>query len=298
MNFKLIDRENINTEKWDNLVKSNVSHAVYNLSDYLDSVSENWCILTNENYTGGIALPYKIKLGVKFCYTPFFVSFLEWMGTEPSNWDECLDLIYREFKSFHLFIRQGFDAKKLNVYQLIPETNTPQYNTQANRMLKRFEKSGMTISFTKSSEKILKIIQTELPKKVRSLNDQSLKKLDFLINKLDQIELAHFIIVTDKEKVVGGLILVQFNKTILYLKGAFYPEAKKEGAMYASMHFAIQYSQRNNLIFDFGGSQVSGVRRFNLNLGGIDNYYHTLEWDNSPCWFRWAKKINKLIHSN
>ncbi len=295
MNFRIIDRRQINTEWWDNLVKSNVSHTVYNLSSYLDSVSENWCILTNKNHTGGIALPYKIKLGIKFCYTPFFVSFLEWMGTEPSNWNECLELIHREFKSFHLFVKQGFNTEKINIYQTIPADKIPQINSQAIRMLKKFEQSGMSISFTKSPEQIIDIIQTELPRKVRSLNTNSLKRLAHLVDQFNQLELAHFVTVKNNEKVVGGLILIQFNETILYLKGAFYPEAKKKGAMYASMQYSIDFAQANNLNFDFGGSQVEGVRRFNLNLGGTDLYYNTLTWDNSPVWFRLAKKINTFI---
>jgi len=298
LNFKLINREQINTRQWDDLVKSNSFYAVYNLSEYLDSVSENWCVLCDENYTGGIALPYKVKLGVKFCYTPFFVSFLEWIGATPPDWKQSIDLIHREFKFFHLFIKHGFDTNKRNVYQLIPANKPPQHNTQANRMLKKFEKSGMTISFTNSPERILRIIQTELPKKVRSLDTQSLKRLDNLVNKLHQMGLVHTVVVTNNENIVGGLILIQLNENVLYLKGAFYSEAKKEVAMYASMQVAIQFAQRHNLLFDFGGSQVDGVRRFNLNLGGTDHYYQTLEWDNSPLWFRWAKKINKLMHSS
>ena len=100
--------------------------------------------------------------------------------------------------------------------------------------------------------------------------------------------------VVSDHKIVGGILLVTFNESLLYLKGTALPDTKQKGGMYLVMHEAIQKAAVANCKFDFGGSNVSGVQRFNLNLGGKDNIYYRLKWNNSPWWFKLAKKINGL----
>ncbi len=296
MKFNLIQRKEIDLTKWDRLVESDSKNAIYNLSCYLDCVADNWCILINEQYSGGIAIPYKIKMGIKFCYSPFFISYLDWVGTMPNEWDECLKMLQKEFVQFHLFIRRGFETEKMNLYQTIAIDQISKYSSQATRMINKFNQTEMSLGFTEDPSEILKIIQQVLPKKVNSLSASSFQKLGKLVHQLTTHNLFKFIEVKDKNNIVGGLILSQFNGTIVYLKGAFYSEYKKKGAMYASMHYAIQYAQKEGCLFDFGGSQIDGVRRFNMNLGGIDQLYHTLEWDRAPLWFKLIKKIKNLKH--
>ena len=92
-------------------------------------------------------------------------------------------------------------------------------------------------------------------------------------------------------------MLIDFNQTVLYLKGAFTDEAKKNGAMYAAMNSAIQQAKLAGKNFDFGGSRVEGVRHFNLQLGGMDRVYYYHQWDNSPFWYRWVKQLRKALRN-
>ncbi len=94
---------------------------------------------------------------------------------------------------------------------------------------------------------------------------------------------------------VGGVILIHFNGRTLYLKGAFTKDAKHNGAMYAVMHSAILSTVNRNERFDFGGSNAEGVRRFNVNLGGKDEFYSCMEWDRLPRWFKLAQKTIRWI---
>ena len=81
-----------------------------------------------------------------------------------------------------------------------------------------------------------------------------------------------------------------------YIKGGARTDAKEEGAMYAMMQEAIQYALENQCVLDFGGSNVSGVQRFNKSFGAKDIFYHSLHWDTTPKWFRWIKAIKKGLN--
>ena len=56
----------------------------------------------------------------------------------------------------------------------------------------------------------------------------------------------------------------------------------------------VAYVKEKGLLFDFGGSRVEGVRRFNVNLGGKDSFYSSIEWNNAPFWFNWLKKMQGI----
>ena len=122
------------------------------------------------------------------------------------------------------------------------------------------------------------------------MNDKSLTSLEALVKSLKKDQLLKVVAVRKENTIVGGLFLVEFNHSLLYLKGAFTPDSKKEGAMYGVMQYAIELAKAQNKRFDFGGSRVEGVRRFNVNLGGKDVTYHSFEWDNSPLWFKILKR--------
>jgi len=289
---KFIKRENIDIEKWDALVKSSPENAVFSLSAYLDAVAENWCIYSNDNYSKGIAVPFTVRLGNRICYTPIFLRYLEWFGEEGKEYLQFLNFVKEEFKQGNICLKNKVDehfSKEL-IYQRIEPENTGKYNTLAKRMISKFDHSELKIIEVDNQEEILKIIREELPKKVSSINDLSLNALENLIVNLKTIGFVKMIGVNDKGSCMGGLFLVEFNDSVLYLKGGFTENVKKLGAMYAIMDKSIRETLGQGKTFDFGGSRVEGVRRFNVNLGGIDSIYYSYEWDNAPKWFKLLKK--------
>lgn len=292
--MKIIQRENIDLEKWDALVKSCSGSSVFSLSCYLDAVSENWCVYVDDKYSKGIAFPFSVRLGVKTCYTPLFVRYLEWFGENPIDSNTLVRVMKKEFPlgNFNCKNIQTDTSAKL-IFQSIDKNREPVFGSQAKRMFSKFEKSEMSIELVADEKEVLEHIYAELPQKVASLNSTSLSKLEKLISTLKHHELLKTMVVKDNEKIIGGLFLVDFNDTLLYLKGAFTPESKKEGGMYSAMKVAITLAKQQRLNFDFGGSRVEGVRRFNVNLGGEDQEYSSFEWNEAPQWFKLIKKAKQ-----
>ena len=90
---------------------------------------------------------------------------------------------------------------------------------------------------------------------------------------------------------MGGVWTLETDSTVLYLKGTTTEEAKKSGGMYKLMLTAIEDAGSKGKVFDFGGSNVESVRRFNLNFGAEDVVYSQLSWNNAPFWWRIVKTI-------
>ncbi len=301
--MKLVERPHIDCEKWDELVKSNSANAVFSLSYYLDAVAEHWCVLVNDTYTAGIALPYTIRLGIKCCYTPIFVRYVTFLGFEKITRKAIIESIQEHFPVGQLCVSHStiFPASAASafVYQVIAPSSPISLNTQAKRMLSTYSKAGFTLIETGDENHLFDIISRELPQKIASINSASLRLLKQLVVALKQHDLLHVMMAENGNNIPeGGVFLVRFNDSMLYLKGAFSAEAKKKGAMYGLMHQSIQSAKTDGIYFDFGGSRVEGVRRFNTNLGGEDCTYSLLEWNKAPWWFKqlkkWKKKTERL----
>ncbi len=293
--MRFIQREHIDCAKWDALVKSDSTVSVFSLSTYLDAVAENWCVFTDEQYTKGIALPFTKRLGVKTCYTAVFLRYVEWIGEQTIQFDKLISILQAEFPAGQLCIKQdalGYSREEF-VFQHLPFSIERTINSQAKRMLSKAEKKQYQLVEVDSTQDIQDIITEELPKKIASINDTSLSTLEKLTRQLKNENRLRIIAIRDQTITIGGLYLVDFNDTILYLKGAFTKDAKNAGAMYFAMNEAIKQAQAAGKKFDFGGSKVEGVRRFNVNLGGHDQVYFSYEWNNAPFWFKLMKKARQ-----
>jgi hypothetical protein len=293
--LRFIQREHIDCAKWDALVKSDSTVSVFSLSTYLDAIAENWCVFTDEGYTKGIALPFTHRLGVKTCYTAVFLRYVEWIGEQTVKFDKLISILQAEFPAGQLCIKQtilGYPSEEF-VFQHISTLTERTINSQAKRMLSKAEKKQFQLEEVDSNQDIQAIIKEELPQKIASINDVSLSALEKLTSQLKNEKRLRIVAIKDQTIIVGGLYLVDFNDTVLYLKGAFTKEAKDAGAMYFAMDEAIKEAQAAGKKFDFGGSRVEGVRRFNVNLGGHDQVYFSYEWNNAPFWFKLLKKARK-----
>ena len=92
---------------------------------------------------------------------------------------------------------------------------------------------------------------------------------------------------------VGGIVCLENKEQVFYLKGAVDAESKKNGGMYLAINSAICEALEKEKAFDFGGSKVDGVKRFNFNLGGSDSVYYNYSNSNYPWWYKALKRILK-----
>ena len=295
--MKFISRENIDCQKWDDLVSKTPGASIFSLSSYLDEIAENWMVYVDENYTKGIAVPYAVRLGIKTCYTPIFITKLEWLGDNQGELAQFGGELKTYFPLGNFCLNQSLEDVHSEefVEQLIPSNSILSLGSQAKRMINKSDKLVHRIERSSDRSAIFSLIRSELLPKISSLTEGSIHRMEKAIEKMSEQGHLQIVSVFHGDKFVGGLFLIDFNQAVLYLKGAFTDDAKKNGAMYAAMHHAIQKAQSEGKSFDFGGSRVEGVRHFNLQLGGLDHTYYCHQWDNSPVWYRWAKQLRKAL---
>jgi hypothetical protein len=294
---ELINRKDVNLNKWNALVQSDVHATIFNYSHYIDSLAENWYLYTDEVYSFGIIIPSKTKLNQKIVYTPFFYRYSDLVGN-AANFDE---------KEFIYCIKSNFDSTNLSLSFQLNEIEGKKRTFQiieneklkslAKRQLKKI--SNYSIELAINNEifpQVTTLIFDELSQKI-PLYQQSENKALFLRLIKDLKDNNQLVVLSAhvNGKLVGGVIGMNDSKRLTYLKGACTSELKDEGLMYLLINKLISHSQEHQLLFDFGGSSNENVRFFNTRFNGIDQSYYVYCWENGPFWFKTLKNLKKWI---
>ncbi|WP_343636750.1 GNAT family N-acetyltransferase [Fluviicola sp.] len=283
MQFVSADSPEIKRQ-WDELVSLHRA-SVFSESIYLDATSEYWSVLFSDDRKSGMACPYVVKGGMKVLVTPFFNRYMEWIG-DPVSEEVLIAALKREFPVADLQLGNGFSGNQRIFQQLEP--GKIKLNQQAKRSVNKA--SGFTVTQEENIPAMMKLLQDELQNRIHGINGQTLPILEKLVNRYSHKRLVQFNLLHEK-KWLGGIWILETDSTVLYLKGTTVEEAKKSGGMYKLMLHAIEYAASKDKKFDFGGSNVESVRRFNLNFGAQDIVYSHVSWNNAPFWWRTVKKI-------
>ena len=281
MKLKLIERNELNVDRWNELAMATPNVSFFSFAWYLDEVAEHWCVFVDENYSSGIAIPYTIRFGKRIAYTPIFVSYLELLGREGINPNELKNLLISHFSIIELSLksRSLSDDAEEYVTQMLPVDLEQKLNSQAKRMLKKATANELEIRVSDKFDTIYGWVETELKGKFTGMTEESLPRLNQLfIQGKKQEQLISFE-VWENGACQGGIVCLEKSDQLFYLKGVCSDSTKKMGGMYLALQAGIEHARERQLLFDFGGSRVEGVRSFNRNLGGIDQFYYFYQMD-------------------
>jgi hypothetical protein len=283
MQFVKADSKTVK-QHWDELVSLH-NASVFSESSYLDATAEDWCILYTDDLKAGMACPFSIKAGVKVLVTPFFNRYMEWIGESVSE-NEIIQALKTEFPVANLQVGNGFRLNQ-QIYQKL-EVGKLKLNQQAKRSLNKSKE--FTIEQKVNIDPMIDLLNQELAHKIQGINPDTLSVLKKLVKSYEHSKLKQFNLWKNGEW-LGGIWVLETDSTLLYLKGTTTEDAKKSGGMYLLIQSGIDYAHSNQKIFDFGGSNVASVRRFNLNFGAEDVVYSQLTWNNAPFWWKTIKMM-------
>lgn len=297
MKLNLLERSELNVEQWNALVNGTADVSFFSYAWYLDEVAENWCVFVDENYTIGIAIPYTLRFGKRIAYTPIFLSYLEVLGTESIISDEFENQLLSHFAIVEISVKTSIFEPFTEefVTQILPVEMEQKLTSQAKRMLKKAKSKELEMKVSHNFEEVYRWVEQELKGKFTGMTEASLPRLkELFVQAKKRNQLITFEVWCEGQ-CEGGIVCLLKSDQLFYLKGVCSELTKKNGGMYLALQSAIDYAKEHQLLFDFGGSRVEGVRAFNKNLGGVDFFYYFYRIDKSPFWFKWLRNINARI---
>ena len=266
-------------------------------SCYFNVVCDSFVALVLNDYQGVLLVPYK-KIGPwKWALTPLFYRYSQWLG----SWSEfeksrALELLVKHFQFGDLNLGKTDALEQAKFHQELDAKcyAIEQCNTQARRMIRKAEGQGIQFTAELKIDSFVHFLSIELSAKVDGMNSEALSRLKALLHELNSAHKLHFEGAILGGELVGGILIVEVAGRHLYLKGTATRDAKRVGVYYLLMHRAIMRAREAQVIFDFGGSGVDGVARFNRNFGAHDVTYSHFTWGKQPYLYKFLKRLRNL----
>ena len=270
-------------------MSTNYENGLFQLSWYLDAVSPGWNALISDNYNQTFPLTEIKKGGAVQMFQPIFTREFEFNG----SFNELFEYLKTNYKfiQFRSSKKNQNTSSILREHQLLHlnENTKANYSTNAKRLIK---KSNQLVEYKTLFDlnPFIDIVNKTLVDKIAEFTPENIEKLKRLMTNAIQNKMGECIGVFQNDKLVGAGFFFHYKNRITYLKGAAFDEAKKNGAMFGLINFAIEKYSKDYTVFDFGGSDIKNVAQFYKKFGALSQQYYNYEINQLPFYYKWAKK--------
>ena len=302
--IKLVDHNEIDKIRWDNLVELSPYSFPWWRSWYLDVVSPGWKAIIVGDYDFVLPLPVRKKGLINYVYPPDFTQQIGVFGSEIASSEMVTQIIdkaaetfkYLEFNLNHqnkidflsgtLRKRKNFELSLNASFESLFEN----YHSNTKRNIRKSEKENLSIRTKISSQQI---IQTFIENKGKQLNKK--RGLDYaLLEELIEIGLKKGVVeikeVYQNENFLGGAIFLNEQERKVFLFSALTAEGRKKRVMFYLLNWVIKKNAKSNVILDFEGSDDKNLGDSYHRFGAVERLYLQLKINRLPKLIKWLKK--------
>ncbi len=294
--IRRVDSKDVDRQKFSALQARHASD-VFCQSSYFEPLCPQWCLLVLNDYEGALVVPYN-KFGPwSWVVSPLFYRTSAWLGTwAAADKMDAIELLKRHFSFGSLLLSDAPSDTEAKIYQVLDASSFSinECNTLAKRMIRKAEQQPIQYTSELDAKRFTEFLWGELGAKVDDMDSKAKTLFYGLITSLSDAGLLRFEGAVVGGVLVGGILVVESPKRHLYLKGTATREAKQLGVYYALMNRAIMRAKESQCKFDFGGSSIQGVAKFNRNFGAQDEQYERLTWGKEPFALRMIKQVRKI----
>jgi len=277
----------IEQDKWDKCIHNSSNGLMYAQYDYLDNICDNWHGIVVGDYEAIMTLPWRKKYGFRYYYTPPFIQQLGMMGnTEAVDYDRLTRMIRRFAWYGDLYLnfsnhRLALAVKATNKTNFIINLHNGYAAIQAaysDDLKQTLQKSHPGFLLTKQDDYLSAIesYQENYASRIPHVSEDDYSRFTILCKQLDaRNDCIVRSVYNERGVMLSNALLLRDNKRIYHLLNT----TTAEGRLLHSNHWLLdqilQEFGGQDLLFDFEGSELEGVKTFYKKFGGhIQPYFH------------------------
>lgn len=306
--IRYISHHDIDKEKWNSCIEASSNGIVFAYSWFLDATSDKWDAIVMDDYEAVFPITKKTKFGISYFFNPIFALQLGIFSKKILN-DELVQQFFDQIpKKLRLIdislnfgnlinesiIKQGFEIfdRKSQFIDLKEsyEDISKSYSTNLKRNLSKAKKNKLKLVSSDNVENVIDIFKENRGKSLSEITIEQYDNLRSIINELIDKKKALIFECWLNDDVIASACFSITNNRIIYIKGGSTPKGRELCAMHLLMDNIIQSNSSSDLIFDFGGSSIDQVARFNYSFGARDYNYKRLYRNNLPFFVKMLKK--------
>ena len=302
-------REQIDSQKWDTIIAQSKVGTIYNYSYVLDALFPKWSALIIGDYDYIFPITLSEKLGITYFYPPLFHSYFSVFSTKNVS-DKIQTAFLNELKHYCHFYEFPFlpvttiqFPKEIlavpKVGQFLDLTTDAthlkqNYQKHLQRNLKKSHHLELRFEINNHLlHEVVKTFQFNVGHKLKELTPSSYEALvRFMQSAISAGKGSIYACYSDDQLLAIGFFTIS-NQRIIYHKGGNTLEGKKTSAMSALIEHVVLIHSNSGYCFDFGGSSIPSIKRYNDSFGAEQHTFYTLI--RTPYLFQYIKFLKNLI---
>jgi Acetyltransferase (GNAT) domain len=279
----ILNRENIDTDKWNNCVKNSSQANIYGLSWYLDiALQKNWEGLVfeqNDMYQVVVPIPIQYKYGFKILPRPVLCQTLGVFSREDSP-NVYLNLVQEITKKY--LIIAGYPLNTYIENALINYTHHltldkkytelfKNYKPSRRNKLRKAQKYAWKIIASDDIETLIEIFKNNHEQQINGFKSSVYRILEALFQKAFQKNMVVLYLATSPEtkNVEAGILCWKFKKKLIYQFCAATELGTKQEARTFLIDNLIQKYAETNFVLDFESTNIESFMAWNASFGAV-----------------------------
>lgn len=300
--ISIIPAASIDISKWNNCINGSNNSLIYSQYDYLQHMADHWHGLILDDYKAVMPLTWRSKWGLKYYYQPAFTQQLGIFGNYSV---EELAFIIKAIKGFCNYGDVFFNFNNQQFAQQlggVEMTNlvidlsigyhqiSSRYNKDLQNNLRRALKLNLIYQPGIVANAIV-LYQQWYGNRFTHVTEKDYHQFKLLCQKIEQHQqvFARDIIDDSGNLLAIGLFLKD-DKRIYNIMNSTTDEGRKKEANTYLIDHVIQEFAGEDVLFDFEGSDLPGVKQFYQKFGAIAQPYFHWHYNNLPPIIKWIKK--------
>ncbi len=292
----------VNTKKWDHCIDKNENGLIYSSTVFLNTLAENWHGLVINDYEAVMPLPWKKKAGIYYYYMPPFIQQLGITGMiEADNLQQVITavLAFAKYGDHHF----NFSNRMVtDIVKVTQRTNLLIDLSQSYDQIRAGYTHDAVANIRKAAgteptcielppEQAIALYRSLYRKKIPSAKDIDHSRFSKLCTHLQANNqcIARAVVDTEGTLLCSGIFLTD-EKRVYNVANAVTQQGRRKEANYFLFDRMLHEFSGRNLVFDFEGSDLPGVKPFYEKFGAINQPYFHYHHNRLPGLLRFLKR--------
>lgn len=303
--IQFLKNNEINRQRWDECINASANGLIYARSFYLDNICPGWTALTGDDHEWVLPITHKTKWGISYLYQPLFtqqlgpfakanviipfIQIMQWLKDRfrfwEMNWNYAIDTDFVG-SSIQAAAATNFILNLSDKYESIAAN----YHNILIKNLKRSERFQLVYDKTEDYNKGIDLYRKYYGSRISHVKRKDYKKFGNICH----YALQHKMLECRQAVNIGGevlaIVILLFDGRRLYNIVNVTTEAgRKTEANHFLLDAVIREFSGKQLLFDFEGSDLPGVKTFYKYFGAINQPYYMIKYNDLP----WPLKLFK-----
>jgi len=277
--IQFVTSDHIDPKRWDDAIYSSQFPTIFASYQFLSISCKTWGALVDDQYQTVIPLPYNVKFGIHYIYTPPFISRLGVFSKRNVDRDEIrrfLNQIPSKFVLKELLLNQSndldtgflFASHELSLNNSF-ETLYSSFSSNTKRNIKDALAKELTYSDQVSIEEVIELFKNNRGKELSYKIPQAhYDILTHLAKQAANNELLDTVAVHNREGILiaAALFLKDQDRIWFWFSGRNNEYADQKGMFFLIKEYIQQHSNQK-VYLDFNGSNNPNIARFYAGFG-------------------------------